>query len=155
MMDRPRISDEWVMGATVGAYVVLTFVLHFWGSAFIHYWCGNSPYPPTTRDGRFPGFLVFLVPGVIVGVLNWAQVKLAQSRTGLLNHRAVRVALWMNLFGILGVLVIVASNYGSANDIGFFAIVPLLAIALWPLGLVVSLWNLVWGCVGLAKSPQS
>ncbi len=137
MMDRPRISDEWVMGATMGAYVVLTFVLHFWGSAFIHYWCG------------------ILVPGVIVGVLNWAQVKLAQSRTGLLNHRAVRVALWMNLFGILGVLVIVASNYGSANDIGFFAIVPLLAIALWPLGLVVSLWNLVWGCVGLAKSPQS
>src|SRR6266550_6055155 len=117
----------------------------------IYYWCGNSPYPPTTRDGRFSGFLVFLVPGVIVGVLNWAQVKLAQSRTGLLNHRAVRVALWMNLFGILGVLVIVASNYGSANDIGFFAIVPLLAIALWPLGLVVSLWNLVWGCVGLAK----
>jgi len=35
MMDRPRISDEWVMGATMGAYVVLTFVLHFWGSAFI------------------------------------------------------------------------------------------------------------------------
>lgn len=154
-MHRTRISDEWVMGATVGAYVVLTFVLHFWGSAFIHYLCGNSPYPPTTRDGRFPSFLVFLIPGVIVGVLNWVQIKLAQSRPGLLNYRAVRFALWMNLLGILGYLVAVASNYRSANDIGFLAIVALLLMAVWPLGLVVSLWNLVRGCVGLAKSSQS
>jgi hypothetical protein len=104
-MDRPHIFDEWVMGATVGGYLVLTFVLHFWGSAFIHYWCGNSPSPLSTRDGRFSIYLVFLIPGTIVGVLDWAQSKLDQTHTGLVNHRAVQAALWMNLFAIVGFLV--------------------------------------------------
>ena len=63
------------MGATVSAYVVLTFVLYFWGSAFAQPFCGNSPTPPSV-------FLVFRFPGAIVGVLDWAQTKLAQTRTG-------------------------------------------------------------------------
>jgi hypothetical protein len=107
-MNKSRISDYWVMGATVSAYVVLTFVLYFWGSAFAQPFCGNSPTPPSV-------FLVFRFPGAIVGVLDWAQTKLAQTRTGLVSHRGLQVALWMNLFGILGILVVVAGNYGRID----------------------------------------
>ncbi len=154
-MDRSRISDEWVMGATVGGYLVLTFVLNFWGFAFIHYWCGNSPSPLSTRSGGFSVYLVFLIPGTLVGVLDWAQSKLDQTHTGLVNHLAVRVALWMNLFAIVGFLVGIVSNYGPDRDISFFAIAGFLAMALWPLGLVVSLGNLTWASIQWAKSPRS
>jgi len=125
-MNKSRIPDYWVMGATVSAYVVLTFVVYFWGSAFAQPFCGNSPTPPSV-------FLVFLFPGAIVGVLDWAQTKLAQTRTGLVSHRGLQVALWMNLFGILGILVEVAGNYGP-DRYWFFAIVGLLAMAGWPVG---------------------
>jgi hypothetical protein len=146
-MDKSRISDGWLMGATGSAYVVLTFVLYFWGSAFAHPFCGNSPIPPSV-------FLAFLFPGAIVDVLDWAQTKLAQTRTGLVSHRGLQVALWMNLFGILGILVVVAGNYGP-DRYWFFAIVGLLAMAVWAVGIVVSLGNLVWACVRWAKSSQS
>ena len=39
----------------------------------------------------------------------------------------------MNLFGILGILVVVAGNYGP-DRYWFFAIVGLLAMAGWPVG---------------------
>lgn len=61
-MEKTQISDEWLIGATVGAYVILTFVLHFWGSAFMHFYCAGPPYPPST-DGSV---LLLLIPGVIV-----------------------------------------------------------------------------------------
>jgi hypothetical protein len=124
-MNKSRISDYWVMGATVSAYVVLTFVLYFWGSAFAQPFCGNSPTPPS----------VFLLSfsRSDCGVLDWAQTKLAQTRTGLVSHRGLQVALWMNLFGILGILVVVAGNYGP-DRYWFFAIVGLLAMAGWPVG---------------------
>ena len=144
-MEKARISDEWVIGATLGAYVFLTFVMYFWGSAFIHFWCGNSPYPSSTRDGRFPVYLGFLIPAAVVCVLDCVQTKAA--RTQLVSYRAVRVALWMNLFGILAFLIAVAGNYGPDRDIGFFAIVSLLGMALWPLGLLVSVGNLVRVCI--------
>ena len=152
-MEKRNISDEWVVGATLGAYVFLTFVLHFWGSAFIHQWCGNSPYPYTTKDGRFPASLVFLVPGAIVGLLDWAQIKAAQNRTQLVSHRAVRTALWMNLFGILAFLIAVAGNYGP-ESIGFFAFISMFGLALWLLGLAVSLGNLTWACIGWVRIRQ-
>jgi hypothetical protein len=152
-MEKARVSDEWLLGATVGGYLILTFVLHFWGSAFVHYWCGNSPYPLSTRDGRFPVYLVFLVPAVIVGVIDWAQAKFAQTCTA--SRRFVRAALWMNLIGILGFLAAVASNYGPDGNNGFFAIVILLGMACWPMGLVVSLGNLVRACIRRLSAPLS
>ena len=150
-MEKARVSDEWLLGATVGGYLVLTFVLHFWGSAFIHYWCGNSSYPLSTHDGRFPVYLVFLIPAVIVGVIDWAQAKFARIYTA--SRRFVRAALWMNLIGISGFLVAVASHYGPDGNNGFFAIVSLLGMACWPLGIVVSLGNLLWACIRRLGAP--
>jgi hypothetical protein len=152
-MEKPTASDEWVVGATLGAYVFSTFVLHFWGSAFIHQWCGNSPYPDTTKDGRFPASLVFLIPGAIVGLMDWAQIKAAENRTRLVNQRAVRTALWMNLFGISAFLIAVAGNYGP-ESIGFFAIISMLGLALWPLGLALSVRNLTWACIQWVRIRQ-
>jgi hypothetical protein len=150
-MEKARISDEWMIGATLGAYVFMTFVLHFWGSAFINQWCGNSPYPSSTRDGRFPVYLSFLIPAAVVCVLDWVQTKAA--RTQLVSYRAVRAALWMNLFGILAFFIALAGNYGP-DRIGFFGIISLLGMALWPLGFLVSLGNLVWACIHWVRARQ-
>jgi hypothetical protein len=143
-MEKPRVSNEWLLGATVGGWVVLSFVLYFWGYAFIHSWCGNSPYS-YTNDGRVPGSLVFVVVAVIIGALDWAQMKFAQTFPR--SRRFVRAALWMNFVGILSSLAVVTSNYGPSPELGFFAIVLLLGMACWPLGLLFSLGNLIWACV--------
>ena len=144
-MEKPRVSNEWLLGATVGGWVVLSFVLYFWGYAFIHSWCGNSPYASYTNDGRVPGSMVFVVVAVIIGALDWAQMKFAQTFPR--SRRFVRAALWMNFAGILSSLAVVTSNYGPSPELGFFAIVLLLGMACWPLGLLFSLGNLIWACV--------
>jgi hypothetical protein len=126
-MSKTRVSDEWVVGATVGAYAVLTFVLYFWGTAFMHFWCGNSYESVFTKDGRAPGSLALLIPGALVGVMDWGQIKVA--RQGALRERAMRAALWMNLVGILGFLIAYSSNYGPDRDNTFFVIVSLVAVA--------------------------
>ncbi len=151
-MSKTRISDEWLVGATLGAYAVLTFVLYFWGSAFLHFWCANGYESIFTSDGRAPGSLALLIPGVIVSVMNLGQVKLA--RRGTLGERAMRAALWMNLVGISTVLVANASNYGPAMTI-HSRFLSLLEMAFWPLGLVISLRNLVWSGVHWVRAPRS
>lgn len=108
----------------------------------MHFWCGNSYESVFTKDGRAPGSLALLIPGALVGVMDWGQIKVAQR--GALRERAMRAALWMNLVGILGFLIAYSSNYGPDRDNAFFAIVSLVAMAFWPLGLVVSTGNLVW-----------
>jgi hypothetical protein len=142
-----RISDEWLAGATAGGYGVLTFVLHFWGSAFIHFWCGNAVGELFASDGRAPGALGILVPGLIVGVMDWGQVRLARSRRGVLGERAMRIALWMNLVGILGLLVAYASNYGPDGRDAFWWVLSLAGMVFWPVGLLVSLGNLLGGSI--------
>jgi len=93
---------------------------------------------------------------VIVGVLDWAQVKAAHPPIQLIGHRAARAALWINLFGIVALLIAAAGNYGADRDIGFFggffALASLLGMALWPLGLLVSLGNLVWAGIQWART---
>ena len=150
-MERARISDEWLIGATLGAYLFFTFVMYFWGSAFIHFWCGNSPYPFSTRDGRFPVHLWFLIPAAIVCILNWVQTKAVRSE--LVSYRTVRAALWTNLLGILALLIAVARNYGP-DRIDFFGIIGLLGMALWPMGFLVSVGNLAWACVQWVRPRQ-
>jgi hypothetical protein len=154
-MPEKHISDGWVIGATLGAYLILTFVVYFWGSAFIHYWCGNSPFPHSTSDGRFPDNLVLLIPGVTVVAADWAQINLPQIPARLFGQRSVRAALWMNLIGVLGFLVAVASRYGPDNDDVFFAVVSLAGLAFWPVGLLLSFGNLIWGCIRWFKTPPS
>jgi len=60
---RPRrISNEWLMGAAVGAYLVLSFVLTFWESAFIHSYCANTSYGFLGTRRASLGNLVMLCP---------------------------------------------------------------------------------------------
>jgi hypothetical protein len=156
-MEKPRISNEWLLGATVGGYIILSVVLYFWGYAFIHSWCGNSPVASSTEDGRVPGSLLFVVVALIIGALDWAQMKFAQTFPR--SSRFVRAALWMNFVGILSSLAVVATNYGPSAEVGLFVIVLLLGMACWPLGLLFSIGNLIWACVrrlvSLSISPTS
>jgi hypothetical protein len=71
----------------------------------------------TIEEGVGPAQLLpfFVAQGAIVGVLDWAQTKLAQTRTKLVSHRSLQVALWMNLLGIFGFLVVVAGKYDPRN----------------------------------------
>lgn len=153
MENEPRISNEWVVGATAGAYVLLPLVLHLWGSAFIYEWCGNSLYPPSTTDGRFPFYLSYLIPGGVMGLLGWAQMKVAQRGAQLISHRTVRIALWMNFAGILALLIAVAGNYGPER-ISYFSFIGVLGLAVLPVGLLVSLGNLVWAFIHWVRARQ-
>jgi hypothetical protein len=136
-MTRPRISDEWLMGATLGAYVVLTAVLSFWGSAFFHWFCVTYPEPYPT-----PSTFFLLIPALAVGALEWAQLRLIEFSPALVGRRAVRAAFWMNLFGIMGFIVAVASKYNGEDAGAFWTVVALFACAFWPVGLLLSLVNM-------------
>lgn len=152
-MAKTRISDDFVIGATAGGYCIATFVLYFWGSAFLHYYCGNSISETFTPDGRANGALFFLIPGVAVVFADWLQVKLMAESEGLAGHRLVRTALWMNLIGILAFLVAVAAKYGPPEDSGgFLGVVGLLGLLFWVVGLLVSLGNVIMGSVSRVRT---
>ena len=124
-----RVSDEWLIGATVGAYLVVTFVVQFWGPLFLHPWCINCPYPSD------PAYLEFLIPATVVGVFDWVQIQLPKGGSKPITHSAVRLALWLNLIGILGFLVVVAAHYGPDRaHRAPFEIITLASLVCWPLG---------------------
>jgi len=149
-----RISNEWLMGATVGAYLVLSFVLTFWGSAFIHSYCANTPYGFLGTRGVSLGNLVMLVPGAVVGILDWLQLRLLQTAEKLVSSRAVRSALWMNFLGAASLLLAVSDNFGPDWRTIFFRVLAMVGIAFLPVGVFLSIENVVAGYAQKLRGNQ-
>lgn len=146
-MDKSHVSDEWLMGATLGAYLVVALAINFWASAFLHSWCANFMEP----SPRFGDNLVLLISGLVVVALDWAQSKLADSRPALIDRRFLRVALWMNLIGILGFILALGSKYDGEDPGTFWAIMTVIGLVFLPLGLLLSLANLTWASIRWMK----
>ena len=140
-MRKPRISDEWLIGATLGGYLILTVVGNSWEYAFVHPWCITTfspPPPPSAME-----FVELPLLGFLVAIAGWLQSKCSQASAALLNRRYARIALWLNLLGILGFLVALGSNYGPGERDLFLALIAIVGLVLWPVGILMSLGNLV------------
>ena len=144
MSTRRTLSNEWLMGATIGAYAVLSFVLCFWSSAFIRRWCGNDTFDHSRPGGTLPEYLLLLVPAVVVGLLDCALIKFAEERVGAVTQRTVAAALWLNLVGSTSFLILAASNYGPEESNSFTSMAALLGIVGLPLGILFSFAIVVW-----------
>ncbi len=83
---------------------------------------------------------------------DWLQVKLMADRKGLAGQRLVRLALWMNLAGIVGFLVAVAAKYGAGDSGGFLEVTSLLGLVFWLVGLLVSLGNVIVGSLARLRT---
>jgi hypothetical protein len=154
MMKPSRITNEWLMGATVGAYLVLSFVLTFWGSAFLHSYCANTSYGFMGANGVLLSNLAFLVPGAVAGVLDWLQLRLLQADEKLVSARAVRVALWMNFLGAASLLLVVSDNFGPDWGASFPWVLAVVGIAFLPLGVLLSIGNVVAGYAQKIRDNQ-
>jgi len=83
---------------------------------------------------------------------DWLQVKLVADREGLAGQRLVRLALRMNLTGIVGFLVAVAAKYGPGDSGGFLEVASLAGLVFWLAGLLVSLGNVIVGSLARVRT---
>jgi|SRR5690242_5676113 len=151
-MQKPRITDEWLIGATLGGYIILTIVGNSWGYAFVHAWCTDFSTTPHSSD---LSFLEFPLTGLLLAIAGWVQSKCSQVQSGLLNRRHARLALWMNLLGILGLLVGLASNYGPGERDWFLTLIALTGFVFWPVGILLSLINLASAGIRQMRAPRA
>ena len=152
-MRKPRISDEWLIGATLGVYLILTVVGNSWEYAFIHPWCiatFSPPPPPSAME-----FVELPLLGFLIAIAGWLQSKCSQVPGAMLNRRHARIALWLNLLGILGSLVALGSNYGPGERDLFLALIAIAGLVLWPVGILLSLGNLVWASIRWIRAPHA
>jgi hypothetical protein len=149
-----RLTNEWLLGATAGGYLILTFVLCFWGSTLLSSYCANISYALTLENGVTLDYLAFLIPGMFVAVLGWMQLRLLQSDDKLVSARAVRVGLWMNFLGVASLLLGVSEKVGPDGDGGYLWLAWLLGIVLIAAGILVSLGNIAAGHLQRFRNRQ-
>jgi hypothetical protein len=156
MMKASRISNEWLMGATAGAYLIVSFVLSFWGSAFLHYYCAvDVYYGPKATSGVLLSYMVMLIPGAVVGILDFMQLQLLQAGEKSVSQKAVRTALWMNFLGVVGLLFALSDKFGPDRNTSFLGAPGIAGIVLWPMGILLSIGNVATGYVKKLRASQS
>ncbi len=145
MAAQPKFSNEWLAGATLGGYVVFSVVLFGFGRELIHYYCGNV-LPPSTIDVLF-----FLIPGTVVGLLSFGQIRLARLPENESLEKAIRVALWLNAFAVACLCTAFAlQGLGELNWIR--VAVVLTGMACFVAGILGSIANLLRGIIRRARA---
>ena len=82
-----------------------------------------------------------------MGILDWLQLRLLQPDGKLVSARAVRSALWMNFLGVASLLLAVSDNFGPDWRTSFLRAPALAGIAFLPVGVLLSIGNVVAGYV--------
>jgi hypothetical protein len=132
-------SQERLIGATLGGYLILTAVLFFWGDLLVR---PDFPSPGgwgsyTPPEYQFKA-LMLLVPGAVVALFSVLQIRFGLA----ISQRLTNLFAWLNFLAVLGLGVSIA----MMNDVGFEigGIVGVrLAIVCFPLGLILASLNVM------------
>jgi hypothetical protein len=131
-------SNPWLIGATLGGYLLIAFVLRFWGEGLLlpanDIGYVNGP-PPESHLG----LIVLVLVGVFVTLLGVLQsIFFVQG-----SEKLTRFSLWLNFLAIFG--------FGLAGFGTKYTVLPLhflllgVSVLAFPLGLVLSVVNIFWG----------
>jgi hypothetical protein len=149
MTKRP---DTFYLGLTVAGYLSLALALWCFGRGIVPpsgwsddvYWA--RPY------AQDPQTLLFLVPGVVFGLLGILQLQLDRSCSSNVNRRLLGLSFRCNALAIAGLCgsTALAGLDGSWGD----TIRPLLGLAslvVFLVGIVLTLTNITWSLVLRAR----
>jgi hypothetical protein len=147
----PRVSDEILLGVTVGGYLILAVALYCFGQGlFPRGWSDDvGPFRPYSED---PSALLLLVPGIFVGALCYLQVVAKMLFKHPPNQKTTRIALWLNALSSLGFCLIVAlkraPNTGYVPADGYFELaIAAVTLVIFLLGILISIINILSGFI--------
>jgi hypothetical protein len=93
------VRSELLLGVTVGCYATAAIFLTSFGGILVAVHDDTRWQVPSIAQ---PSALVFLIPGICVGLLSWLQIYSKQLFNRKANLRATSVALWLNMIGAVG-----------------------------------------------------
>lgn len=135
------ISRDWLLGLTVGGYATLSVAFYFFGSgSWISSYYEQGDYPP----GQLQGF-VLLIPGLLIGLLDFAQIhsEVLFKRQG--NERVTTISVWLNAVVILAFFALIPLNSMTGTVAGYLQRFAFIAAGLsFCSGIVTGVLHVVW-----------
>jgi hypothetical protein len=136
--NKRSISQNWLLGLTVGGYGAISLTLYWFGGALV----SSSQVPAGNAQT-----LVFLIPGFFVGLLDFAQIHAEDYFKYKPRERITWVALWLNATAIIALCSLLTLK-GVLDGGGFYSFVRLVlgivTAASFLLGIVISVSNVLW-----------
>jgi hypothetical protein len=139
-------SNFWLIGATLGGYLLIAFVLRFWGEGLLlpanDIGFVNGPLPES-----HVGLILLTLVGVFVTLLGVLQSVYSVQ----ISDKVTRFSLWLNFlaifcFGLVG--------FGIKYTVLPLEILVLsVSVLAFPLGLVLSIVNILWGRLRRSRLP--
>ena len=88
-------SDSWLLGATLSGYLIIAFVLRFWGEGLL-FPASDIGYINGPPPESHPGLIVFVLVGVFITLLGVLQtIFFVQG-----SEKLTRFSLWLNFLAI-------------------------------------------------------
>jgi|SRR5208283_2210294 len=131
-------SNPWLIGATLGAYLLIAFLLRFWGEGLLlpanDIGYVNGP-PPESHVG----LIVLVLVGVFVTLLGALQDIFSVQ----ISEKLTRAFLWLNF---LAIFCFGLAGFGTKYTVlpQHFLVLLVSGVA-FPLGLLLSVVNVLWG----------
>lgn len=131
-------SNHWLIGATLGGYLLIAFVLRFWGEGLLLP-ASDIGYVNGPPQESHVGLIVLAIIGVFVTLLGVLQsiysVQVSETFT--------RVSLWLNFLAIFSFGIAGFGAKYTALPLHF--VVLLVSVLAFPSGLILSVVNVLRG----------
>ena len=145
-------SDSWLLGATLSGYLIIAFVLRFWGEGLL-FPASDIGYISGPPPESHPGLIVFVLIGVFITLLGILQtIFFVQG-----SEKLTRFSLWLNFLAIFCLGLAAFGTKWIEGPLDFIVLV--VSVLAFFFGLIFSVVNILWGWLrrnGLRNGePQS
>jgi hypothetical protein len=140
-------SSAWLIGATFGGYFTLVYVLRFWGEGFL------LPASDVVQLTPEPKSHILEIGLAVVGLVVTLLGVLQSIYSVQVSEKLTRISLWLNFFAILSFCVLrFGGEYILPNWALFIFFISI--IAAFPLGLMLSVVNILGGWLRRSRLPE-
>ena len=140
-------SNHWLIGATLGGYLLIAFILRFWGEGLLLP-ANDIGYVNGPPQESHVGLIVLAIVGVFVTLLGVLQSVYSVQ----VSEKLTRVSLWLNF---LAIFTFGIAGFGTKYTMLPLHFVVLLALALsFSVGLILAVVNVLWGWLRRNKLPN-
>jgi hypothetical protein len=131
-------SNHWLIGATLAGYLLIAFILRFWGEGLLLP-ANDIGYLNGPPQESHVGLIVLTLVGVFVTVLGVLQSLYSVQG----SEKITRVSLWLNFLAIFSFGI---AGFGTKYTVlPLHFVVLLVSVLAFPTGLILSLANILWG----------
>jgi hypothetical protein len=131
-------SNPWLIGATLGGYLLLAFVLRFWGEGLLLP-ANDIGYVNGSPPESHVDVIVLALVGTFVTVVGVLQSNFSVQ----VSEKLTRFSLWLNF---LAIFCFILAGFGTKYTVlPLHVLVLAVSVLAFPLGLVLSVLNILWG----------